>query len=111
MPLLNGLIALEVSCKAKMEKRIFIRINSDTPVSFVYDNTIYTGTVKNISQHGMFIETEISLTCSPDFKITEVRFPCGDSLLEVPVRIVRTTNMNGCLTGMGVEIITPSRMF
>ena len=42
-----------------MKKRAYERISVNVPVSFFCDNEEYTGTMKNLSNNGMFIETEI----------------------------------------------------
>ncbi len=86
-----------------IEKRAHRRIPLTLQVNFLYQNTIYTGTVTNISSNGMYIETENFLPLITQF---EVRVPLMDEVMEVPVRVIRLVETDRHFTCMGVELIT-----
>ncbi len=88
-----------------IEKRAHQRIPLILQVNFLYQNTIYTGTVTNISKNGMYIETENFLPLISRF---EVRVPLMDEVMEVPVRVKRLVETDRNFTCMGVELITPA---
>jgi len=88
-----------------IDKRAHRRISLTLQVNFLYQNTIYTGTVTNISKNGMYIETENFFPMISQF---EVRVPLMDEVMEVPVRVKRLVETDRHFTCMGVEFITPA---
>ncbi len=82
------------------EKRAFERIPAS--LEFHCFKTKYFGTVKNLSEKGMFIRSEkISFPLDLRFKIS---IPLKEGTLNVPVKISRITKSNGYYDGIGVEL-------
>lgn len=85
-----------------MNKRAFERIPADIEVKFFCNNMDYTGTIKNISENGMFISTQDM--CSPFDSQFEVLIPVDGDLLNVPVNLNRIILSPDSRDGIGVEI-------
>lgn len=87
------------------EKRAFKRIPANIDARFFYGNTFYSGVIRNLSDHGMFIDTKKSL---PSDSMFVVILREDNDLLKVTVKVKRfPTNSDSCL-GMGVELIGTS---
>ena len=67
------------------------------------------GTVKNLSENGMFITSKkISFPLESQF---EVSFPLKNEKLKIPVKISRITKSNGYYDGIGVELLKPNQQY
>ncbi len=91
-----------------MEKRDAERIQANLEVNYYCGNTVCRGTVTNISEKGMFINTKIEFPFDLNFDLNII---LETEMLKAPVtvkRIVRTDNYYG---GIGVEFSDPSRSF
>ena len=91
-----------------MEKRDAERIQANLDVNYYCGNTVCHGTVTNISEKGMFINTKIEFPFDLNF---ELNIQLGTEMLKAPVtvkRIVRTDNYYG---GIGVELSDPPRSY
>jgi predicted mannosyl-3-phosphoglycerate phosphatase (HAD superfamily) len=91
-----------------MEKRAFERIPADIKVRFYCNNTEFSGTIVNLSENGMFINTEES------WFPFDVQFDIPVSLEEEILNI--SVNLNRIIlspdsNGIGVELISPSEKY
>ncbi len=99
-----------------MKKRANERISVNVQVSFFCDNEEYTGMIKNLSNNGIYIETEICPTLksilrtfiSAKFNIV---IPSRTGVLEVPVKVRRVAETNGYDMGLGVELLNPQENY
>lgn len=101
-----------------MKKRQFERVSVDVPISFFYDNALYVGTVTNLSNKGMYIESDMCLPFKSKFEIflssnskVELLIPLKYEDLEVSVKVKRLMKKNGCYHGMGVEVLKESEEY
>ena len=90
-----------------MNKRAYKRTLADLEFScFDEDNF---GTVKNLSENGMFITSEkISFHLESQFKIS---IPFKSKKLKIPVKVRRITKSNGYYDGIGVELFKPNKKY
>lgn len=88
-----------------MEKRLYQRVFTDNiETRYFCGNTMYTGTITNLSENGMFINTMI---CFPFESQFEVFVRSTNGMLKVPVRVNRIVKTEDVYNGMGVEVINP----
>jgi len=84
-----------------MEKRTFKRIPTDLEFHCLNINNF--GTVKNISEKGMFITSQkITFPLEMQF---EISISAKEETLNVPVKANRITKSNGYYDGMGLELL------
>ncbi len=91
-----------------MEKRAFERIPADIKVRFNCNSTEFSGTIMNLSEKGMFINTEESWF--PFDVQFEIPVAMEEEILNVPVnlnRIILSPDSNG----IGVELISPPEKY
>ncbi len=88
-----------------MRKRSFERIPASINVEFCCDDRGYSGTVKNLSENGMFISTRDM--CFPFDTKFEVLIPVEESVLTIPVKVSRITRTSNCYDGIAVELLNP----
>ena len=89
-----------------MARRACLRILLKINVKFYCCEKVYSGTVTNISEKGMFIRT--NEMCFPDNRQFDLTIPLEDEYAIVPVKINRLVNLEGGQCGMGVELLNPS---
>lgn len=99
-----------------MKKRGYERIQLDLKVNFFQLKEMYTGTIKNISQNGMYIETNEPLPFNSNFDVhlsfkakLNVLINFNNDVLEVPVRVKRLVKNGSSFNGMGVELVDTSK--
>lgn len=85
-----------------MEKRASKRINEKLPVRFAGHNTFYSGTVTDLSETGMFVNSEIYFPMQSEFEILVL---LKKDILKVPVKIARIEKTGDSYNGMGVELL------
>lgn len=85
-----------------MEKRVFERMPTNIEAKFFCGNTMHTGTVTNISENGMFINTRMCLPFDSQFQIL---LPLKGDVLKVPVRVSRMVKVNDFYEGMGLSLV------
>jgi len=73
-------------------------------VNLHYDNAMYTGTVTILSEHTMYIETEMIIPFKSEFKVLVALI---DEVIEVPVRVKTLKKTDRYCNCMGVELINP----
>ena len=98
-----------------MKKRKFERVAVNLPVNFFYDNALYTGKVTNLSNSGMYIESDMCLPFQSRFNVffssgskLNLLFPMQYEDAEVQVKVKRLTKTDGYYNGMGVELLNYS---
>ena len=89
-----------------MEKRAFERLPVNLQARLFYGNMVYSGTVTNLSEKGMFVSTKMGFAVESVFVI--VVLP-GENSLMVPIRVRRTVKPKNYLdsdveSGIGVEV-------
>ena len=96
--------------KMSTEKRAHERIPLDMEVTIFKFNTTYSGTLKNISQNGMYIKADkpFPLTCKAKLRVF---IPFNNTIFEVPVRVKRLVKEERTFIGMGVVILNWSRAY
>jgi hypothetical protein len=87
------------------EKRAFNRISAKIEARFFFGNIFYSGTVLNISEKGMFINTRRVLPSDAMFVII-IRE--DNELLKVIAKVKRVVYSTAEKQGMGVELLSPS---
>ncbi len=75
---------------------------------FFYGNLFYSGTILNISEKGMFINTKRFF---PSESMLVVLMRVDTSLLKVIARVKRMVKSNLDDEGIGVELLSPSAAY
>jgi hypothetical protein len=81
-----------------MERRALERMPVGKDIRISYRKKIYSGTVLNLSEKGMFIGTS---ECFPPDSIIRIE----SELLNTLVKVNWVTEMDGYYDGIGVEVI------
>jgi len=81
-----------------MERRALERKPAGKDIRILYRKKIYSGTVLNLSEKGMFIGTS---ECFPPDSIIRIE----SELLNTLVKVNWVTEMDGYYDGIGVEVI------
>ncbi len=92
-----------------MEKRAFERIPLNIGSRFHCEKMEYLGTIVNISKNGMFIKTE--KIHFPFASHLDVIIHLKESVLTVPVRVIRMTKSGDVYDGLGVELLNPTEAY
>ncbi len=87
------------------EKRAFERFPANIDARFFYGNIFYSGTVLNLSEKGMFINTK---RCLPSDSMFVIIIRESNALLKVIAKVKRFSIDGSCCNGMGVELMSPS---
>ncbi len=90
-----------------MSRRSFERIPTSINVEFFCEDRGCSGTVKNLSENGMFISTRDM--CFPFDTKFEVHIPVEESVLSIPVKVSRITKTSDSYDGIAVELLNPPR--
>ncbi len=90
--------------RINIEKRVFQRIPIGNEVRILHKKKIYSGTVLNISEKGMFVGTR---ECFPSDSIIRIE----SELLKMHVRVKWLSIMNGYYDGVGVELTKLSKNY
>jgi len=92
----------------RMNKRACERVPARLALRFPSGNTFCSGNVMNLSEDGMYINSE---TFSPLTSIFEVCVQLKDGTIKVPVKIVRIVISGNNYEGMGVKLLTLSKEY
>ena len=92
-----------------MHRRNFERISSDIKIRFSCDNMDYCGTITNLSENGMFINTHDM--CFPFDSKFEVVIEMNGNVMDVPVKVSRLTKTNESYDGIAVELLSPPESY
>lgn len=91
-----------------MQRRAFERIAADLRANFFCGNTIFRGTVTNLSENGMFVKTKM---CFPFDSMFEILIPLKEEVLKVPVKVSRIEKAEDFYDGMGVKVLNPPQNY
>jgi hypothetical protein len=104
--------------KTVRNKRANERIQLDMKVYYLQFGTMYSGTLKNISQNGMYIEPDQPL---PNYSNIYVYIPLlsklrvfisfNNNVLGIPVRVKRLVRDQHSFKGMGVMTLNSSSVY
>jgi hypothetical protein len=86
-----------------MEKRTSDRIHKKLNVAFPCCNSFHAGTVLNLSEDGMLIDTKTWLPLESTF---DILIPFKKEVLKVPVKFVRLVKAGKNYKGMGVKLLS-----
>ncbi len=90
-----------------MDKRAFERIPVNLEVEYICNNTVYSGTVKNISRNGMFVD--VDELCFPFNSPIELVFSLKKDVLRVSADLNRIVMSPDSHDSIGVELSKPSQ--
>jgi len=97
----NGIIIAQLK---NMERRAFERVATILPVKYVCDDIQYSGSVKNLSEKGMYISTGNFLPC---IKKLEIIIPLQEEISKFYGEIKRIEKIDDAIYSMGVELLGP----
>jgi len=86
------------------ERRSSQRMSANIDTKFFFGSIFYSGTILNVSENGLFINTKINL---PSETIFIMFIPVEKENLKVIARVRRTALKNRAIDGIGVEILNP----
>ena len=89
-------------------KSDFNRTTENLKVSFFFENSLYFGTVKNLSEKCMHIKTKIFF---PMNYVFDVFIPFREDVLKVTVKINRIVKSGDCYDAMAVELLNPDKKY
>jgi len=89
------------------ERRSYDRVSTRMEARFFCGNRYYAGKITDVSEQGMFINTDIKLPIDTSF---EIMMLINDQVTKVPVTVRRTVDStyrsdNFSSGGMGVELV------
>ena len=87
-----------------MQRRAFERIPVDYKVRYFCGDTACNGTVTNLSENGMFIDTTLDFPFESNFELV---LPLNDEILKISAIIKRVIKEKGIYMGMGVQLLNP----
>lgn len=87
-----------------MQRRVFERIPVDFKVRYFCEDTACNGTVTNLSENGMFIDTTIDFPFDSNF---ELLLPLENEVMKISAIIKRMVSNKGVYKGMGIELVNP----
>ena len=91
-----------------MDKRTCDRIDASLEAKFFCANFLCTGTVTNLSETGICINTGMCLPCGTNVKLF---IPLKEEVLEVPVLVKRVAKKEGFYDTMGLELLKPPQNY
>ena len=87
-----------------MQRRTFERIPVDFKVRYFCGDNACKGTVTDLSENGMFIDTTIDFPFDSNFKLV---LPLDDEVINISAIIKRVVKSRGIYKGIGVELVNP----
>lgn len=94
-----------VSCR---DIRDCNKVLTSLDVIFYCCNSLYSGTVKEISESCICLNTKF---CFPLNSMFELLVPFQRKVLDIPVRVSRLAYINNLLDTMSVEVLSPSKEY
>ncbi len=85
-----------------MEKRSSNRIHKRLNIVFPCCNGFHSGTVLNLSENGMLIDTKTWVPLKSTF---EILIPVKKEILKIPVKFVRLSKTGKRYKAMGVKLL------
>ncbi|MBI4848783.1 MAG: PilZ domain-containing protein [Nitrospirae bacterium] len=92
-----------------MERRTVERLPAKLPARLFYGTIVYTGTVANLSENGMFICTKVQFPVDSMFIVVVLQ---DGQTFKLPIRVKRVAKPSAdhaCIeeNGIGVELVNP----
>lgn len=87
-----------------MQRRAFERIPVELKVRYFLGDTACNGTVINLSEKGMYIDTEIDFPFDSNFELV---LPLKDEVMKMSAVIRRVVRSTDGYEGMGIELLNP----
>lgn len=96
--------------ESTIERRTLKRIPTNiwTGIRHSSENIIFSGTLKNCSENGMYIRGRILFLF--DSKV-EILIPLEKDILRVPTKVTRIVMRGNIYEGIGVEILNPPQNY
>jgi hypothetical protein len=91
-----------------MEKRASGRIPKNLKVAFPCCNKIYAGTVADLSESGMLINSDVNLPIKSKF---DILMSIKKEILKIPAIFVRLEKEGKKYKGMGVKLLNPPKKY
>lgn len=91
-----------------MDRRAFERIHTSIPVRYTFDERLYSGTIQNLSENGMFIKTGNFLPC---VNRLEVMVPLDEEISKFNACIRRIEKVDNANYSMGIELLDPPESY
>ncbi|MBC8412303.1 MAG: PilZ domain-containing protein [Nitrospira sp.] len=97
----------------RLEQRVHERYSSRLEARFFYGNRVYTGKVTDISEGGVFINSEINF---PRDYVFDIILLLNKKVVKMSAKVSRrvgngTTAILGKKMGMGVQLLAPSEEY
>jgi hypothetical protein len=92
-----------------MDRRTFKRIYVNLHARFFFDDTMYTGTISNLSGNGMYIKMDMGLYYYKQRFNVQLLLINGS--LDIPVMLSRFVEADGFYYSMGVELVDPPKQY
>jgi hypothetical protein len=89
---------------ALVNKRSFERVSTSINARFFFGNLFYSGTLLNVSEKGMFINTKRYLPIESMFVVI---FRLDNELFKIIAKVKRVAK-DDSTNGMGIELLSPS---
>ncbi len=87
-----------------MQRRAHERIPVEFKIRYFCGDTPCSGTVKNLSESGMYIDTAIDFPFDSNFELV---LPMDDEVMKISAKIKRVVKSGSVYKGMGVELLDP----
>lgn len=87
-----------------VQRRLSERLPVDVEVKYFNGNIFYSGSIKNVSENGMYIKTR---RCLPSESIFAIIIRTHNKLFNVLAKVKWLINISDQHCGMGVEILNP----
>lgn len=87
------------------ERRAFERFHTNLEARLFYGKLIYAGKITDLSQKGMFINTNIKFPVSSEFMMVVL---LDGQTVKIPIKVIRTSKSdinNDPESGIGVELL------
>jgi hypothetical protein len=91
-----------------MEQRRSKRISQNLNAALPCCNKLYAGTVSNLSENGMLIDSDISIPINSRF---EIIIQIGKEILKIHAIHIRLVKNGKNCNGMGVELLYPPQKY
>jgi hypothetical protein len=91
-----------------MEKRTSGRIPKNLKVAFPCCNKLYAGTVTDLSESGMLINSDVNLPIKSKF---DILMSIKKEILKIPAIFVRLEKEGKKYKGMGVKLLNPPKQY
>ena len=95
-----------------IKKRAHERMPLEMNVHFFHFKSMYPGTIKNVSQNGMYIESNENLPFHSKLDLhipfksrLKIIINFKNEMIEIPVQIKRIVKNGSATTGMGVKLV------